>query len=121
VLHRGIATGLPSFVAYMLGSRTTNPAHGQAVAFTSVVATQLAQTLDLGQAEGGLSPEVLGAVSGSAAFVAAALMFPPFQRFLDLALPTPFGLALCAAAMLASLAISRALAAGNGLTTSRAT
>ncbi len=121
VLHRGIATGLPSFVAYMLGSRTTNPDRGRAVAFTSVVATQLAQTLDLGQAEGGLSPEVLGAVSGSAAFVAAALMFPPFQRFLDLALPTPFGLALCAAAMVASLAISRALAAGNGLTTSRAT
>ncbi len=121
ILHRGIATSVPSFIAYLLGSRTADPARRRAVAFTSIVGTQLAQTLDLGRAEGRLSPEVVGAVFGSAAFVAATLVFPPFQRFLGLALPTPFGLSLCAAAALASVAISRVLAAGNGFQPAPAT
>jgi cation-transporting P-type ATPase I len=120
ILHRGLATALPSFVAYVLGSRNADPARGRAVAFTSIVSTQLAQTLDLGRAEGRLSPEVLGAVGASAAFVAAALAFPPFQRFLGLALPTPLGLGLCGGAIFSSLAISRALATDNALNASRA-
>jgi magnesium-transporting ATPase (P-type) len=106
ILHRGIATTLPSIGAYVLTSRTADPARRRAVAFTSVVTGQLAQTLDLGRAEGRLSSD--------------ALAFPPFQRFLGLALPTPFGLALCAGATLSSLVVSRALAAGNELNTSRA-
>ncbi len=109
IVNRGIATAVPSFVAYLLGSRRADPARANAVAFTSVVGGQLAQTLDLGRAEGRLSPEVVAAVGASAAFVAAALAFGPFQRFLGLAVPTPFGLALCAGATLASLMISRAL------------
>jgi calcium-translocating P-type ATPase len=121
ILRRGIATSVPSFAAYLLASRTADPARRRAVAFTSVVSGQLAQTLDLGRTEGQLSPEVLGAVAGSAAFVGAALMFPPLQQFLGLALPTPFGLALCGAATFASLAISRILDADNGLNTSPAT
>jgi hypothetical protein len=40
---------------------------------------------------------------------------PPFQRFLGLASPTPFGLTLCAGAILGSLAISRVLSAGDHL------
>ncbi len=119
VLHRGIATALPSFTAYVLASRTADPARRRAVAFTSVVTTQLAQTLELGRAEGRLSSQVLAAVAGSAAFVAAALAFPPFQGFLGLAVPTPLGLALCAGATLSSVAISRAFASENGLNTSR--
>ncbi len=111
IVRRGIATMVPSFGAYLLASRAANPARRQAVAFTSVVSGQLAQTLDLGRSEGRLSPEVLRAVAGSAAFVAAALMFPPLQRFLGLAFPTPFGLVLAGAATVGSLAISRILMA----------
>jgi hypothetical protein len=85
------------------------------VSFTSIVCGQLVQTLDLGRAEGRLSPEVLGAVAGSAAFVLAVQVLPPFQQFFGLALPTPFGMILSAAAILGSLAISRALAASDHL------
>jgi hypothetical protein len=117
ILHRGIATTVPSFAAYVLASRSADPARRRAVAFTTVVGGQLAQTLDLGRAEGRLSHEVLLAVAGSAGFVAAALTLPPFQGFLGLALPTPFGLALCGAAAAASVAISRILSADNGFKT----
>jgi magnesium-transporting ATPase (P-type) len=118
ILRRGVATAIPSFGAYLLVSRSTEPARRQAVAFASVVCGQLAQTLDLGRAEGRLSPEVLAAVAGSGAFVAAALAFPPLQQFLGLAVPTPFGLAIVGIATVASVAISRALLGDNGLNTS---
>lgn len=109
IFHRGLATSVPSFAAYLLSVRTTEPVRARAVAFTSIVGTQLAQTLDLGRAEGRLSREVLGAVGGSAAFMAAALAFPPLQQFLGLALPTPYGMALCTLAALSSVLISRVL------------
>jgi magnesium-transporting ATPase (P-type) len=115
VLTRGLATAIPSFAAYALSSGTVDPARRRAVAFTSVVGGQLAQTLDLGRSEGRLSPEVVGAVAGSAAFVAAIQTFPPFQRFFGLALPTPFGVLLCAGAILGSLVISRGLSASDRL------
>jgi len=115
IAYRGLATSLPSFAAYALSSRTGDPARRRAVAFTSIVGTQLAQTLDLGRSEGRLSREVLGAVGASAAFVAACLAFPPLQRFLGLAVPTPLGLALCGAAGLAAVAISRLLTQDNHL------
>ena len=115
ILNRGLATTIPSFVAYALGSRTADPARRRAVAFTTIVGGQLAQTLDLGRAEGRLSPEVMGAVAASAAFVAAVQALPPFQQFFGLALPTPFGLTLCAGAILGSLGISRALSASDHL------
>lgn len=114
ILRRGIATGVPSLGAFALASRTGEPARARAVAFTTLVGGQLAQTLALGRAEGRLTSEVLGAVGASAVFVAAALAFPPLQGFLGLTLPTPYGLFLCAAATVGSLAISRGLGA-NGL------
>jgi cation-transporting P-type ATPase I len=109
ILIRGVATSVPSFAAYALSARTSDLARRHAVAFNSVVLAQLAQTLDVGRAEGRLSPEVLGAVAASAAFVLVVQTLPPFQQFLGLALPTPFGLALSGGAILGSLAISRAL------------
>jgi calcium-translocating P-type ATPase len=113
IAYRGLATSLPSFVAYALGSRTADPARRRAVAFTSIVGTQLAQTLDLGRAEGRLSRQVVGAVAGSGAFVGACLAFPPLQSFLGLAVPTPFGLLLCGSAALAAVALSRGLNPDN--------
>ena len=98
LLNRGLATSIPSFLGYALSAGTRDPARRRAVAFTSTVATQLAQTLDLGRAEGRLSPEVLGAVAASGAFVVVVQALPPLQRFFGLALPTPFGLVVCAGA-----------------------
>ena len=87
-----------------------DPRRAGAVAFTTVVGGQLAQTLELGVGTERRSRAVDGAVLGSAAFVAAAVALPPLQGFFGLAMPGPFGLALCAGAILASVAISRALA-----------
>ncbi len=115
ILRRGIATAAPSLGAFMLASRTREPTQARAVAFTSVVSGQLAQTLELGRAEGRLSPGVLGAVGASAAFMAAALMFGPLQGFFGLTLLTPYGLLLCAGATVASLTISRGLGGNSGL------
>jgi len=107
VIRRGLATGLPSFGAYALAARTSTPERASAVAFTSAISSQLAQTLELGSAEGRLSREVMAAVGASFAFVAASLTFPPLQRFLGLAVPTPLGLVLCAGASAASVLIGR--------------
>ncbi len=116
ILRRGIATATPSLGAFLLASRRGEPTRARAVAFTSVVSAQLAQTLEVGRAEGRLSREVVGAVGASGAFVALALAFAPLQGFLGLAVPTPYGLLLCAGATVASLAMSRGLGA-NGLAT----
>ena len=67
VIRRGVATALPSFGAYVLATRLVGPAAGSSVAYISIVTSQLAQTVDLGQAEGRLNSSVLGAVGGSLA------------------------------------------------------
>jgi cation-transporting P-type ATPase I len=87
-----------------------DPRRTNAVAFTTIVGGQLAQTLELGAAEGRRSRAVDGAVIASAVFVAAAVAVPPLQGFLGLAMAGPFGLALSLAAPLGSVAISRGLA-----------
>src|SRR5205807_9678651 len=55
IVRRGLATALPALAAYgvMLGSSTLPQA--RSVAFASVVMNQLAQTLDAGRFEGGLT------------------------------------------------------------------
>ncbi len=116
IVRRGVATAVPSFAAYALARLRGGGGSGRgsqaasAVAFITVVGGQLAQTLELGAAEGRRSRAVDAAVAGSAAFIAAAVALPPLQGFLGLALPGPFGLLLCAGATLASVALSRALA-----------
>jgi cation-transporting ATPase I len=113
IIRRGVATAVPSFLAYALtrlrGGGGADPRRASAVAFITIVGGQLAQTLELG-AEGRRSHAVDLAVAGSAAFIAAAVALPPLQGFLGLAVPGPFGLLMCAGATLASVTISRALA-----------
>ena len=57
----------------------------------SVVATQLAQTLEVGRVEGTLSRQVVGAVAGSVAVLFATIAFPPLQNLLGLQMPSAFG------------------------------
>jgi magnesium-transporting ATPase (P-type) len=104
IIRRGVATALPSFAAYALAQR--RPA-GQSVAFASIVTTQVAQTLDLGRAEGRLTRPVLGAAAASLGVVWASLLLPPVRAFLGLAAPGPLTLVLPLAASAASVAISR--------------
>jgi magnesium-transporting ATPase (P-type) len=114
VVRRGGATAVPAMAAYMVALRSGSLPQARAVAFASIVATQLAQTLDLGRVEGGLSRPVLGTVAGSAGQLVAALTVPPLRTFLGLATPTPVGWILIGAGSIAAVGISRVFSSAGG-------
>ncbi len=88
----------------------------RSVAYTSVIVTQLAQTLDAGRAEGGLTRPVLAAVGGSLGVLAVTLTVPPLRNFLSLAMSTPFGWVLIGGGAVLAVVMSRVLARLDGLT-----
>jgi cation-transporting P-type ATPase I len=107
IIRRGIATGAPSFAAYLLASKAITPAAGRSVAYISIVTTQLAQTVDLGQAEGRLTGSVLAAVGGSLAVVGATLAVPAARTFLALSAPTLPGVLIAGGASLLAVLLGR--------------
>jgi magnesium-transporting ATPase (P-type) len=109
IVRRGLATGVPSLLAHLVARRFGGPAQARAVAYLSIVTTQLAQTVDLGRSEGRLTPGVIGAVAASLAVVAATVSVPWLRSFLALAAPAPTGLALVGAASLAAVLLGRGL------------
>jgi magnesium-transporting ATPase (P-type) len=113
VFRRGTATALPALAAYLLARRKGSPDEAGAVAFGTVVATQLAQTLDAGWSEQNLNLPVVGAVGGSAAFLLATLTLRPLRDLLGLALPAPVGWTLMGGGAVAAVVISRLLAAAG--------
>lgn len=110
VLRRALASALPALVNFFLIAHTGTLSEAQAVAFASIVATQLAQTLDAGWSEGNLTPSVLSAVTGSAGVLVAALTFPPLRNFLMLMFPSPLGWLLIGSGAVAAVGLNRVLA-----------
>jgi len=94
VLRRGAATTVPSLAAFAITLAVSGLPQARTVAFASIVATQLAQTLKAGWVEGGLTPSVFGAVGASLSFLIAAITIPALRTVLTLTLPTPLSLAL---------------------------
>ncbi len=115
VFRRGTATTLPALAAYLVSLSNSTPAQAGAVAFGTIVATQLAQTLDAGWSEGNLNLPVLGAVGGSAAFLASTLTLSPMRALLGLAMPTVAGWSLIGGGAVAAVALSRIFAASSQL------
>jgi hypothetical protein len=111
VLRRGIATATPSLAAYLAALGTLGMPAAGSVAFASIVATQLAQTITLGRNADGFSRSVLGAVVGSTGLLVAALTVGPLRAFLNLTPPTFLGWALIGAAALAAAPLNRLLSA----------
>jgi magnesium-transporting ATPase (P-type) len=111
VLRRGVATALPTLAAFLWGQGTGSLERARALAFGTITVAELAQTLDVGWAEGRLSGSVLGAVSGSAAALAASLLVPGARTILGMAAPTPWGLGLVGLGGLSAVAINRLLRA----------
>jgi cation-transporting ATPase I len=108
VIRRGALTAGPSLAAYALSHITGGtPAAAQTVAFGGVVATQLAQTLDVGWSDGHLTPPIVGAIGGSAALTASAIALPPLRQFLGLAVPGPVGWGLIGGSVAAAIVLSR--------------
>ncbi|HEV2404682.1 MAG TPA: cation-transporting P-type ATPase, partial [Ktedonobacterales bacterium] len=110
VLRRGLLTAGPSLAAYLIALRSGTLGQARGVAFGSIIATQLAQTLDAGWAEGSLTPSVLTAVAGSASVLLAALTVPPIRDFLTLGTPTLLGWGLIGGGALLAMALSHGLA-----------
>jgi calcium-translocating P-type ATPase len=113
VLRRGTATAAPALAAYLLMRRAGGVAEAGTVAFASVVANQLSQTLDAGRVEGSLSRSVVGAVGVSTGLLVSALSVPPLRGLLGLAPPTPLGWALIGGSALAAVAVNRTLSSGG--------
>lgn len=109
VRRRGTGTAVPSLAAFLIALRSGGLPEARSVAFASVVATQLAQTLDVGRTEHSLTRSVFSAVAGSAGVLVATLTLPPLQRFLALVTPSPFGWALIGAASLTAVLVGRGL------------
>ena len=110
ILRRALATAAPALGAYLITLRSAGVPVARTAAFTSIVATQLAQTLDVGWAEGGLSRSVLGAVVGSAAMLLATLVVPPARNFLGLTMLPPLGWGLVGGGALVAVLLGRMLA-----------
>ncbi len=111
VFQRGIATAVPSLVNYLIMLGTGALPEARAVAFASIVTTQLAQTLDAGRAEGTLTRPVLAAVAGSLAVLLSAFAIPPLRNFLQLVIPSPLGWALIGSGTLLAILLQHVLAA----------
>jgi cation-transporting P-type ATPase I len=118
ILRRGAATAGPSLAAYLVSGRARAPA--QTVAYSSVVATQLAQTLDAGRHGARASRPVALAALASSGVLAASVTVPAIRAFLGLAPLTPAGLALVLAAAAASVLIARGAPADLRLSRARA-
>jgi magnesium-transporting ATPase (P-type) len=118
VFRRGVATGIPSLTAYLAMQGMGRPAEAGAVAFTSVVATQLAQTLEVGRVEGTLSPQVLSAVVGSLALLLFTVLFPPLRSVLGLQAPSLLGWGAIGTSAGGAVVISRAISVLGGFPSS---
>jgi magnesium-transporting ATPase (P-type) len=113
VLRRGLATAGPSLAAYLLTLRTGSLPLARSVAFTSVVVTQLAQTLMAGRVEGHLTAPVLYAVGGSLGSLLLAFGIPALRQFLNLVIPPPSAWLLVAGSALAAILLNRLLSGGE--------
>jgi magnesium-transporting ATPase (P-type) len=114
VWRRAVATGLPSLTAQLVAQALGLP-DVNAVAFASIVLTQLVQTLDVARLQGGVNRQVLAGVLAAGAALGVTFAAPPLRTALALALPTPLGWGLIGLSALAALLISRTMGDGaNG-------
>jgi len=121
VLRRGVSTAAPALAAFVVALGAGGLPQARAVAFASIVTTQLAQTLDAGRAEGGLTRPVVAAVAGSGGLLVAALTVPAVRNILLLAAPTPLGWALIVASAPSAILLSRVLGGARGDDAQRST
>jgi magnesium-transporting ATPase (P-type) len=110
LIRRAVASAAPALVSYLVMSVAGLSAQASTVAFGSIVATQLAQTLDAGRAEGHLTPSVLSAVAGSGSMLLATLALPPLRRLFNLVALSPLGWLLIGGGAVGAVAMNRTLA-----------
>lgn len=108
ILRRAVTSAAPALISYLILLSAGAP-QARTAAYASIVATQLAQTLDVGRYEGGLTRSVFAAVACSAAVLIATLTIPSLRTFLNLVAPSPLSWGLIGAGALIAVAINRVL------------
>jgi len=108
ILRRAVTSATPALLSYLILLSSGVPL-ARTAAYASIVVTQLAQTLDVGRYEGGLTRSVFAAVVCSAAVLIATLTIPPLRTFLDLVALSPLGWGLVGAGALIAVVINRVL------------
>jgi magnesium-transporting ATPase (P-type) len=111
VFRRGVATGVPSLSAYLLTQALAGPQQASAVAFASVIATQLAQTMEVGRVEGLLSRSVVNAVGASLGLMVSSVTLPPLRNTFGLLPLSLLGWGVVGASAGAAVLLSRAISA----------
>jgi cation-transporting ATPase I len=109
ILRRAAGTAVPSLAACALAAGLGRAQAVGAVAFLSVIGTQLAQTLAMGWTDGRPDPAIAGAVAGSVGALTLGAALPPTRTFLGLGGLTPAGIGLALGASAAAPAVARAL------------
>jgi cation-transporting ATPase I len=112
VLLRAGATIIPSLTAFAL-ALPGGTAQAQTVAFGTAIGSQLAQTMDSGRSETGLTKSVVGAVGTSLALLVASVMVPGGRTLLSLAIPSVGSLLLILVGSTSSPLVARALNLSN--------
>lgn len=107
IIHRAIGTAVPALASYVITRRSSGLAQARSVGFGSIVASQLALTVDLGRTQGNLTTTVLGAVGASGAALVGLLTVPMLGRIFELERPTIRGWTMIGAGMLVAPALSR--------------
>jgi calcium-translocating P-type ATPase len=108
IARRGVATAAPALLAVLAAPLLGAPA--STVAFGSIIATQLGQTVQSGRVRDTLSAPVVGAVAGSGGVLGLSLVLPPLRGFLQLPPATLTSLGLVAATAPAAMVLATALA-----------
>jgi magnesium-transporting ATPase (P-type) len=111
VFRRAVATGVPSLGAYLAMQVLGGPDQASAAAFTSVIATQLAQTLEVGRVEGLLSRPIINAVGASVGLLVGTMMAPPLRNTFGLLPLAPLGWGVTGVSAAAAVVLSRAISA----------
>jgi hypothetical protein len=114
-LRRAVATAGSSLGAYAWTRGIANPAEAGAVAFASIICTQLAQTLDAAQSQRTLSRWSVAAVGGSAAGLGLVLGVPFLREFLGLLAPSAQGWGTVAASSVAAVVVNRTMKAAGSM------
>jgi magnesium-transporting ATPase (P-type) len=114
-LRRGVATAAASLGGYAWTRALAGPAEAGAVAFASLICTQLAQTLDAAQSQRTLSRWSLATVGGSAAALGLVLGVPPLRDLLGLLVPSAQGWGVVAGSSVAAVAVNRTMKAMGSL------
>jgi magnesium-transporting ATPase (P-type) len=118
IVRRGVATAGPALATVLAAPLVGAPA--SAVAFGSIIATQLAQTVQSGRARDTLSAPVVGAVAGSGGVLALALTVPQLRAFLQLPPVSGRALLLIAASAPPAILVADALSGETTALSARA-